>query len=93
MSLVYRGFGGRLLRLLLAAFHGAAVGGPVEEVLARLQRLEVLPGSQQRGVVDQRVEQLPATAEPPPSGGLAAPVLRDACKQASSRAIHGLIAN
>lgn len=67
----------RLLRLLLAACHRAAVRQPVEKVLSLLLRLEVLAGAEQRGVVDQRVEQLPARAEPPASSGFAAPVLGD----------------
>lgn len=67
--------GGWLAGLLLAAFLGAVVGGPVQRALGGVQCLEVLPGAQQGRVVDQRVQQLPATANPPTAGRLARPIV------------------
>ena len=61
------GLGGRLARLLLAA----SLGRAVLHALRGLQRLEVLPGAQQRRVVDQRVHQLPASTNPAAAGRLA----------------------
>lgn len=60
---------------LLAAFLRAAIRGPIQDALRGLQRLEVLPGAQQGRVVDQRVQQLPAGANPPTAGRLALPIL------------------
>lgn len=66
---------GRLDGLLLAAFFGAAVGGPVQDALRGVQCLEVLPGAQQGRVVDQRVQQLPARSNPLPAGPLVGPIV------------------
>lgn len=52
LALVCRGLGGRFFHVDLAAFHRATVWDPVEDVLSRLQRLEVLPGTQQRRIID-----------------------------------------
>lgn len=64
-----------LAGLLVAAFLGAAVGGPIQDALGGLQCLEVLPGAQQRRVVDQSVQQLPARTDPPTAGSLTRPIL------------------
>lgn len=47
------------------------VWGPVGGIVGGLRGLEVFPGAQQRGIVDQGVEQLPAGTDPPMAGGLA----------------------
>lgn len=60
-----------LAGLPLAAFLGGAVGGAVQDIVRELQCLEMLPGAQQGGVVNQCVQQLPARANPMTAGHLA----------------------
>lgn len=66
--------GGWLAGLLLAAFLGAVIWGPVQDAPGGLQCLEVLPGAQQGWIVDQRVQQLPARVNPLTTGRLARPI-------------------
>lgn len=72
--------GGWLAGLLLAAFLGAVIWGPVQDTPGGLQCLEVLPGAQQGWIVDQRVQQLPARVNPPTTGRLARPIFLNPCK-------------
>lgn len=59
-----------LASFFLAAVLAAAVWGPVQDALRGLQRLEVLPGAKQGRVVNQRVQQVPARANPLTAGRL-----------------------
>lgn len=66
---------GGLVGWLGGGLVGWPVGGPVGGGSRGLLYLEVLPGAQQRRVVDQRVQQLPARDNPPAGGRLVRPVL------------------
>lgn len=80
LVLIGRLSGRRLARLPLAVCLLAAFWAAVEDALQALRCLEVLPGAQEGGVVDQRVHQLPAGANPTTAGRSARRAFLDSCK-------------
>lgn len=71
---VHRGSSSGFVCLLLAAVFGTPIEGAVDGAVGSLE-LEVFAVAQQRGVVDEGEEQLPAVASPAGTGSFALPLL------------------